>query len=111
AGVLWSVIDHGRRFVNQIETPHSTAPHPDNMKGVCASAATGRLYFTTPKKLYCLDLVTEETVWEKSLPQGCDRMSMTPDGKVLYVPSFEKDIGNVVDAATGEGLATTAPKG
>ena len=62
------------------------------------------------KKLYCLDLVTEKTLWEKSLPQGCDRMSMTPDGKVLYVPSFEKDTWNVVDADTGNVIATIEPK-
>jgi DNA-binding beta-propeller fold protein YncE len=37
-------------------------------------------------------------------------MSMTPDGKVLYVPSFEKDIWNVVDGATGDVVATIEPK-
>jgi DNA-binding beta-propeller fold protein YncE len=110
AGVLVFDIDHGHKFVKRIETPHSKASHPDNMKGVCASAVTGRLYFTTPKKLYCLDLLTEKTLWEKELPQGCDRMSMTPDGKVLYVPSFEKDTWNVVDGATGDVIATIEPK-
>src|SRR5262249_21724300 len=63
---------------------------------------TKRLYFTTTTKLYCLDLVTEKTLWGKALPQGCDRMAITPDGKFLYVPSFEKDIWNVVDGATGD---------
>ncbi|MBO0697842.1 MAG: hypothetical protein J2P46_05585, partial [Zavarzinella sp.] len=110
AGVLVFDIDHEHKFVKRIATPESKAAHPDNMKGVCASSATGRLYFTTPKKLYCLDLTTEETLWEKSLPQGCDRMSMTPDGKVLYVPSFEKDIWNVVDAGTGDVIATIETK-
>src|SRR5947209_19545693 len=57
-----------------------------------------------------MDLVSEEPLWEKALPQGCDRMSMTPDGKVIYVPSFEKDIWNVVDAATGDVLATIVTK-
>ena len=32
-------------------------------------------------------------------------MSITPDGKTLYVPSLEKDTWNVVDAATGDVLA------
>ena len=45
--------------------------------------------------------MTEKTLWEKALPSGCDRMSITPDGKVLYVPSFEKDIWNVVDGDDG----------
>jgi DNA-binding beta-propeller fold protein YncE len=110
AGVLVFDIDHGHKFVKRIATPESQAAHPDNMKGVCASAATGRLYFTTPKKLYCLDLLSEQTLWEKRLPQGCDRMSMTPDGKVLYVPSFEKDIWNVVDGGTGDVIATIETK-
>jgi DNA-binding beta-propeller fold protein YncE len=110
AGVLVFDIDHDHKFVKRIETPHSREKMPDNMKGVCASAATGKLYFTTPKKLYCLDLVSEQTLWEKSLPQGCDRMSITPDGKVLYVPSFEKDIWNVVDGETGNVIATIETK-
>jgi DNA-binding beta-propeller fold protein YncE len=110
AGVLVFDIDGGHKFVKRIATPHSQAAKPDNVKGVCASAATGRLYFTTPRKLYCLDLTTEKTLWEEALPQGCDRMSMTPDGKVLYVPSFEKDTWNVVDGGTGGVVATIEPK-
>lgn len=110
AGVLVFDIDNGHKFVKRIDTPHSKEAKPDNIKGVCASAVTGKLYFTTPKKLYCLDLVSEKTLWEKELPQGCDRMSMTPDGKVLYVPSFEKDTWNVVDGATGDVIATIEPK-
>src|SRR4051812_30482723 len=89
AGILVFDMDKDHAFVKRIETPESSAKSPDNMKGICACAATKRLYFTTPKKLYCLDLITEKTLCEKALPQGCDRMSITPDGKVLYVPSFE----------------------
>jgi len=33
-------------------------------------------------------------------------MAITPDGKTLYVPAFEKDIWNVVDAQTGDIKAT-----
>jgi DNA-binding beta-propeller fold protein YncE len=110
AGILVFDIDKDHAFVKRIHTPESMAKSPDNMKGICACAATKRLYFTTTKKLYCLDLVTEKTLWEKALPLGCDRMSITPDGKALYVPSFEKDIWNVVDGATGDLLATIEPK-
>jgi hypothetical protein len=53
---------------------------PDNIKGVCACAATKRLYVTTRSKLYCLDLLSEKTLWETSPPNGTDRMSITPDG-------------------------------
>src|SRR5262245_36135941 len=106
AGILVFDMDNGHSFVKRIETDASREPKPDNMKGICASARTGKLYFTTPKKLYCLDLHSEQTLWGKELPQGCDRMALTPDGKLLYVPSFEKDIWNVVDAGTGDVVAT-----
>jgi hypothetical protein len=110
AGVLVFDIDGGHRFVKRVETTASREAKPDNIKGVCACPATRRLYFTTPKKLYALDLVSEKTLWEKALPQGCDRMSLTPDGKVLYVPSFEKDVWNVVNAEDGELLTSIETK-
>ncbi len=110
AGVLVFDIDDGHKFVKRIPTPASRERKPDNIKGVCACAATQRLYFTTTKTLSCVDLVSEKTLWEVPLPQGCDRMSMTPDGKTLYVPSFEKDIWNVVDGTSGDVVATIAPK-
>ena len=104
-GILVFDIDNGHRFVKRIATPASRETKPDNIKGVCACAATGKLYFTTRSKLYCLDLTTESTLWETSPPNGTDRMSLTPDGKTLYVPSFEKDTWNVIDAATGNQIA------
>jgi hypothetical protein len=110
AGILVFDIDAGHKFVRRIETPASREMSPDNIKGVCASAATGRLYFTTRSKLFCLDLVTDKTLWEIEPPNGTDRMSMTPDGKLLYVPSFEKDTWNVIDAESGKWLAEVVTK-
>lgn len=110
AGILVFDIDHEHRFVRRIVTPASLEAKPDNIKGVCASAVTKRLYFTTRSKLYCVDLLTEKTVWEKALPNGTDRMSLTPDGRTLYVPSFEKDTWNVVDAASGDVIAAVETK-
>jgi DNA-binding beta-propeller fold protein YncE len=37
-------------------------------------------------------------------------MSITPDGKVLYVPSFEKDTWNVVDADSGKLITSIETK-
>jgi hypothetical protein len=104
-GVLVFDMDRSHQFVKRIDSP-AGKEKPENIKGICASAATHRLYETTPAKLYCLDLVSEQPLWEKALPKGCDRMSITPDGKTLYVPAFEKDIWNVVDALSGEIAAT-----
>src|SRR5437660_5106205 len=102
AGILVFDIDAGHKFVKRIQTPASQEKKPLNIKGVCACAATKKLYFTTLTKLYCVDIGTEKTLWEKALPDGCDRPSITPDGKLLYVPSLEKDHWNVVDGASGE---------
>jgi YVTN family beta-propeller protein len=110
AGILVFDIDHDHSLVKRIDTPASRQAKPENIKGVCASAATQRLYFSTPKRLCCLDLKTEQAVWEKLLPGGCDRMSITPDGKLLYVPSFEGPHWNIVDATTGEVVAKVEPK-
>jgi DNA-binding beta-propeller fold protein YncE len=102
AGILVFDMDEGHRFLKRIGTPASQAAKPENIKGICANAATQRLYFTTLTKLYCLDLRSEKTLWEKPLPGGCDRLSITPDGKLLYVPSLEGPHWNVVDAGNGE---------
>lgn len=102
AGILVFDIDHGHSFVRRIETPASRLPKPENVKGICASATTGRLYLSTLKHLYCLDLKTDQPLWDKMLPGGCDRMSITPDGKTLYVPSLEGPQWNVVAADSGE---------
>jgi DNA-binding beta-propeller fold protein YncE len=110
AGILVFDMDREFAWVKRIETPASREAKPDNMKGICACAATGKLYFSTPRKLYCLDLKTEKTLWEKALPGGCDRMSMTVDGKRLYVPSFEGPHWNVVDGATGDVVAKVETK-
>jgi DNA-binding beta-propeller fold protein YncE len=101
AGILVFDMNQDHRFVKRIETPASQAPKPENIKGICANATTQRLYFTTLTKLYCLDLRTDKTLWDKALPGGCDRLAITPDGKWLYVPSLEGEHWNIVDAADG----------
>src|SRR5437764_13028378 len=90
AGILVFDMDNGHSFVKRIETLASKADRPENIKGVCACAATKKLYFTTLTRLYCIDLVSEKTLWDRALPGGTDRMSITPDGKTLYVPTLEK---------------------
>jgi len=101
-GVLVYDISAGHTFVKRI--PTWTVPagqEAENVKGVVASAKTGRLYVSTIKRLGCIDLATEKLVWDKELEGGCDRMAISPDGRVLYVPSFEGPHWNVVDGASG----------
>jgi hypothetical protein len=102
-GVLVYDIDDGHTLRRRIPTGGLDAKgKPLNVKGICANASTGRLYFSTPQSLVCHDLATDKLLWEKKYDGGCDRMSMTPDGKVMYLPSFEGPHWNVVDALSGE---------
>jgi DNA-binding beta-propeller fold protein YncE len=105
AGILVFDMDKDYALVKRIETPASQKEKPENIKGVCACAATKKLYFSTPTRLYCVDLVTEKTLWERELPGGCDRMSITPDGQWLFVPSFEGPHWNIVYGGNGDVVA------
>lgn len=110
-GVLVFDIDAGHKFVKRIPTAGlDETGRPLNVKGICASVATRRLFVSTIKTLQCLDLITEKILWERAYDGGCDRMAIAPDGKLLYVPSFEKDHWHVVDGLTGDLVATVTPK-
>lgn len=60
------------------------------------------MYISTIKTVQCIDSVTEKIKWERKYEYGCDRMAISPDGKTIYLPTFEKDFWAVVDAATGD---------
>lgn len=110
-GLLVFDIDDGHRFVKRIPTAGlGKNGKPLNVKGICASAARKRVYISTIETLTCLDLVTEKILWEKGYDGGCDRMAISPDGGVIYQPSFEKDHWHVIDAATGDVIAKITPK-
>ena len=104
-GVLVFDINDGHRFVKRIPLNGygiDKAGKVLNVKGICANAKTGRLYVSTLEQLMCIDLLTDKVLWEKSFDLGCDRMSISPDGKVIYLPSLEQKAWYIVDAATGE---------
>jgi len=110
-GVLVFDIDHGHKFVKRIPSAGlDENGKPLNVKGVCANAATKRLYVSTTKTLMSFDLVTEKLLWEKSYQGGCDRMAISPDGKVIYLPSLEQEHWHVVDALSGEVIKKLVPK-
>jgi hypothetical protein len=109
-GVIVYDIDNDYAFVKRIPTGSVTSDGaPINVKGVCGNAKTGLLYVSTIMDLICIDLHTDEVLWEKRFPKGCDRMSMSPDGSIIYLPSFEKDVWYIVDAMTGEEIAQNRP--
>src|SRR5262245_30205782 len=74
-GVLVYDIDAGYKFVRRI--PSQVVPsgqEPENVKGIAASAATGRLYVTTIRRLMAFDLNTDKKLWDKEMPGGSDRL-------------------------------------
>jgi DNA-binding beta-propeller fold protein YncE len=110
-GILVFDIGNGHRFVKRIPSAGLNAQgKPINVKGICASAPTRRLYVSTLTTLMSFDLVTEKLLWEKPYEGGCDRMAAAPDGRFLYLPSLEKDHWHVVDGATGEVIKKLVPK-
>ena len=110
-GLLVFDVDDGHRFVKRIPTAGlGKDGKPLNVKGISANAATDRLYVSTIETLFCVDLKTERVLWEKAYEGGCDRMSLSPDGRTMYLPSLEKDHWHVVDATTGDVIARIEPK-
>jgi DNA-binding beta-propeller fold protein YncE len=99
-------IDAGHRLVTTI----ATVAGIDDVRGVAASAATGKLYVAYRNvsgigRIYCLDLYTDKVLWDREIPPGIDRLAVRPDGRLLYVPTFEfgsAEFINIVDAGSGE---------
>jgi DNA-binding beta-propeller fold protein YncE len=109
-GILVYDIADNFRFVRRIATPNAPAGlPPENVKGICASAATGRVYVTTIKRMICVDLTNDAVLWNRTYEGGCDRMAITPNGRTIFLPSLEGPNWNVVDAATGDVLARIEP--
>lgn len=110
-GLLVYDIDQGHRFVKRIKTAGlNESGAPLNVKGVCASVSLKRIIISTTRTLTAVDLVTEKILWEKPYPGGCDRMAISPDGKTIYVPSFEGAHWHVVDAGSSDVIGKIVPK-
>jgi DNA-binding beta-propeller fold protein YncE len=102
-GLLVFDMDSEHRFVKRIATAGLTEKgKPLNVKGIAASVPLQAVFISTPQTMMAIDLASEKLLWEKRYPGGCDRMALSPDGKTLYVPSFESDHWNVVDGASGK---------
>ena len=103
-GILIFDIDNGHKFVRRIDIPI----FKEGLRGFTGNARTHRVYYsTTNRRLGAFDLETEKIVWDKTLPGGCDRSSITMDGKKIYVPtgwwySGEDSGFLVVNAENGE---------
>jgi hypothetical protein len=99
-------IDAGHRRIKTI----LTVPNVHNVRGMAASAVTGRLYVAYADgadtgMIYCLNVYDDTVLWNKAVSPGVDRLAVKPDGTLLYVPTGEDrtaDHINIVDAVTGD---------
>lgn len=110
-GLLVYDMDADHKFIKRIPTAGlDENGKPRNVKGICASVPLHRVFISTPRSMMALDLVSEKLLWEKQYEGGCDRMSISPDGRTIYLPSFEADHWNVVDAESGKVLRKITTK-
>ncbi len=101
-GLLVFDIDNNHKFVKRIDTKglKKDGSH-SNVKGIAVSVQLNSVYISTLEALQRIDLDSEELLWEIPFEGGCDRMSISPDGLTMYLPSLEKDFWNVVNCETG----------
>jgi hypothetical protein len=84
AGILVFDIDDGHKLVKRIDVPN----FEEGLRGFTGSARTHCVYYsTTNRRLGCFDVETEKTVWDQTYAAGCDRSSITQDGRKIYVPT------------------------
>ena len=99
-------IDRGHNLLKTIPT----VPNVDDVKGVAVSAATGKLYVAYRTRsgvgmIYCLNIYDDAVLWNRMIDPDVDRLSIHPNGRLLYVPTWEggsADYINVLDADTGD---------
>lgn len=102
-GLLIFDMDDHHKFVKRISTGglHPNGK-PSNVKGIAVSVSLNSIYISTIESLQRIDLATGKVIWEKAIAEGCDRMSVSPDGKTMYLPGFENKNWMVVDCRTGD---------
>ena len=99
-------IDRGHRFVKTISTVSNVA----DVRGVAVSTATGKLYVSYRTHsgvgmIYCLSVYQDRVLWNRAIKPDVDRLSIHPNGRLLYVPTWEggsADYINVLDADSGD---------
>lgn len=102
-GLLVFDMDNNHKFIKRIETGgFHPNKKPSNVKGIAVSIPLNSIYISTIETLQRIDLTSGKIIWEKTIEGGCDRPSISPDGKTMYLPSFESKIWNVVDCKTGD---------
>jgi len=113
SGIMVFDVRNHFRLIKRIPFPWTypawADPDGDEIKGMEVSAETGILYLASFTGLHAFDLITEKMLWEQTYGYTCcDRLALSPDSKILYVPELgvARDKGTdgwlVVDALTGK---------
>ena len=98
-------IDNSFSLVKSVQIPTQAGT-----RGSVASAVTGMLYISygpdanTGGSMLKYDLTKDQVVWTKTYSFGIDSMSLSPDGKKIYMPTGENNPGGlweVIDAVSG----------
>src|SRR5260370_7662738 len=86
-GILVYDIDHGHKLLKRIPIPKlPTASCPGDIKGICASARTHRLYYSVCNELASIALLSDGVLGKKASASGSDRTPTTPALNRIYPP-------------------------
>src|ERR1700716_437134 len=119
---IYAAQDDGTVHVYDINKAHAPVktinvfPGNCDSRGIAVATPTHRLYMMFNSNMQghvaCVDLLTDRVLWDHVIHPAVDRGDVTPDGKTLYVPSYE-GLSNspyefVVDAISGNVISTIA---
>src|SRR5258705_6953432 len=89
-GIVVFDIEDNYKCIRRIPTWEVPAlQKPENVKGIAASAKTGHVFVTSLNHMVAIDAMSGKRIWEKTYEGGCDRLAISPDGKILYVLQLE----------------------
>ena len=110
-GIVVFDIEDNYKPVRRIPTWDEPGPgrQDENVKGIEADAKRGVIFVSTIKRVGAFDAISGKKLWDKEYEGGADRISLSPDGAILYVPSFEGPHWTVVNAHTGDVITKIVP--
>ena len=97
---LYVAEDHGFVYIYDMNDSHKLirkfeVPGTGSYKGISADPKRGKLYLSSyvGDQFVCVDLNTEKVDWSIPINGYPDSHAMTPDGKLIYLPSGMEEAG------------------